>query len=163
MTVAKTPFYKKIELACCFDSDRSKWPSLCMPVNVPCDVDPGLQDIQVSAVSLNDSSEALPARKLLPLTLCCQRLERGLFYDAWLSQLNHRCHKRSCSTFMAFNQLMLHVLCFCCRFLIFGGVLTTCYRYQQFCRDWCFQHLPAATPLMFSKHSGLRGYSYPAP
>uniref|UniRef100_A0A3P8WFI0 Calcium-activated potassium channel subunit alpha-1 n=1 Tax=Cynoglossus semilaevis TaxID=244447 RepID=A0A3P8WFI0_CYNSE len=59
---SKTPFYKKIELACCFDSDRSKWPSLCMPVNVPCDVDPGLQDIQVSAVSLNDSSEALPAR-----------------------------------------------------------------------------------------------------
>ncbi|XP_008312723.1 calcium-activated potassium channel subunit alpha-1 isoform X5 [Cynoglossus semilaevis] len=59
--LAKTPFYKKIELACCFDSDRSKWPSLCMPVNVPCDVDPGLQDIQVSAVSLNDSSEALPA------------------------------------------------------------------------------------------------------
>ncbi|XP_024913485.1 calcium-activated potassium channel subunit alpha-1 isoform X6 [Cynoglossus semilaevis] len=58
---SKTPFYKKIELACCFDSDRSKWPSLCMPVNVPCDVDPGLQDIQVSAVSLNDSSEALPA------------------------------------------------------------------------------------------------------
>ncbi|MED6268323.1 hypothetical protein CHARACLAT_021208, partial [Characodon lateralis] len=63
MTVAKTPAYKRMRLACCFDRGRSKCERSCMPVNVRCNLDYPQRDIPLSPLSVNDCSATLRASK----------------------------------------------------------------------------------------------------
>uniref|UniRef100_A0A669C495 Calcium-activated potassium channel subunit alpha-1 n=1 Tax=Oreochromis niloticus TaxID=8128 RepID=A0A669C495_ORENI len=58
---SKTPAYKKMKLACCFDCGRSERDCTCMPVNVRCNMDSPQRDIPLSAVSVNDCSATLRA------------------------------------------------------------------------------------------------------
>ncbi|XP_070846457.1 calcium-activated potassium channel subunit alpha-1a isoform X2 [Chaetodon auriga] len=58
---SKTPAYKKMRLACCFDCGRSERDCSCMPVNVRCNMDSPQRDIPLSAVSVNDCSATLRA------------------------------------------------------------------------------------------------------
>uniref|UniRef100_A0A3Q2EJ41 Calcium-activated potassium channel subunit alpha-1 n=1 Tax=Cyprinodon variegatus TaxID=28743 RepID=A0A3Q2EJ41_CYPVA len=58
---SKTPAYKRMRLACCFDRGRSKWQRSCMPVNVRSNLDYPHQDIPLSALSVNDCSATLRA------------------------------------------------------------------------------------------------------
>ncbi|XP_018554778.1 calcium-activated potassium channel subunit alpha-1 isoform X1 [Lates calcarifer] len=60
---SKTPAYKKMRLACCFDCGRSERGCSCMPVNVRCNMDSPQRDIPLSAVSVNDCSATLRASK----------------------------------------------------------------------------------------------------
>uniref|UniRef100_A0A668UWL9 Calcium-activated potassium channel subunit alpha-1 n=1 Tax=Oreochromis aureus TaxID=47969 RepID=A0A668UWL9_OREAU len=60
---SKTPAYKKMKLACCFDCGRSERDCTCMPVNVRCNMDSPQRDIPLSAVSVNDCSATLRASK----------------------------------------------------------------------------------------------------
>ncbi|XP_078019786.1 calcium-activated potassium channel subunit alpha-1a isoform X1 [Epinephelus lanceolatus] len=60
---SKTPAYKKMRLACCFDCGRSERDCSCMPVNVRCNMDSPQRDIPLSAVSVNDCSATLRASK----------------------------------------------------------------------------------------------------
>ncbi|XP_038128585.1 calcium-activated potassium channel subunit alpha-1-like isoform X3 [Cyprinodon tularosa] len=60
---SKTPAYKRMRLACCFDRGRSKWQRSCMPVNVRSNLDYPHQDIPLSALSVNDCSATLRASK----------------------------------------------------------------------------------------------------
>ncbi|XP_047464523.1 calcium-activated potassium channel subunit alpha-1-like isoform X3 [Mugil cephalus] len=60
---SKTAAYKKMRLACCFDSGRSERDCSCMPVNVRCYMDSPRRDIPLSAVSVNDCSATLRASK----------------------------------------------------------------------------------------------------
>ncbi|MEQ2172082.1 hypothetical protein GOODEAATRI_017368 [Goodea atripinnis] len=78
MTVAKTPAYKRMRLACCFDRGRSKCERSCMPVNVRCNLDYPHRDIPLSPLSVND---------------CSATLRAWLFAVgfAWLTELWHGC------------------------------------------------------------------------
>ncbi|XP_027885105.1 calcium-activated potassium channel subunit alpha-1-like isoform X4 [Xiphophorus couchianus] len=58
---SKTPAYKRMRLACCFDRRRSKWERSCMPVIVRCNLDSPHRDIPLSALSVNDCSATLRA------------------------------------------------------------------------------------------------------
>ncbi|XP_043959137.1 calcium-activated potassium channel subunit alpha-1-like isoform X4 [Gambusia affinis] len=58
---SKTPVYKRMRLACCFDRRRSKWERSCMPVIVRCNLDSPHRDIPLSALSVNDCSATLRA------------------------------------------------------------------------------------------------------
>ncbi|KAM9336674.1 calcium-activated potassium channel subunit alpha-1a-like isoform 2-T2 [Symphorus nematophorus] len=58
---SKTPAYKKMRLACCFDCGRSERDCSCMPVNVRCNMDSPQRDIPLSAVSVNDCSATIHA------------------------------------------------------------------------------------------------------
>ncbi|XP_032430883.1 calcium-activated potassium channel subunit alpha-1-like isoform X1 [Xiphophorus hellerii] len=60
---SKTPAYKRMRLACCFDRRRSKWERSCMPVIVRCNLDSPHRDIPLSALSVNDCSATLRASK----------------------------------------------------------------------------------------------------
>ncbi|XP_054898500.1 calcium-activated potassium channel subunit alpha-1-like isoform X14 [Poeciliopsis prolifica] len=60
---SKTPAYKRMRLACCFDRRRSKWERSCMPVIVRCNLDSPHWDIPLSALSVNDCSATLRASK----------------------------------------------------------------------------------------------------
>ncbi|XP_043959135.1 calcium-activated potassium channel subunit alpha-1-like isoform X2 [Gambusia affinis] len=60
---SKTPVYKRMRLACCFDRRRSKWERSCMPVIVRCNLDSPHRDIPLSALSVNDCSATLRASK----------------------------------------------------------------------------------------------------
>ncbi|GLD62858.1 calcium-activated potassium channel subunit alpha-1 isoform X5 [Lates japonicus] len=60
---SKTPAYKKMRLACCFDCGRSERGCSCMPVNVRCNMDSPQRDIPLSAVSVSDCSATLRASK----------------------------------------------------------------------------------------------------
>ncbi|KAM6897247.1 calcium-activated potassium channel subunit alpha-1a-like isoform 1-T1 [Xenentodon cancila] len=60
---SKTPAYKKMRLALCFDCGRSERDCSCMPVNVRCNLDSPQRDIPLSAVSVNDCSATLRASK----------------------------------------------------------------------------------------------------
>ncbi|KAM9336673.1 calcium-activated potassium channel subunit alpha-1a-like isoform 1-T1 [Symphorus nematophorus] len=60
---SKTPAYKKMRLACCFDCGRSERDCSCMPVNVRCNMDSPQRDIPLSAVSVNDCSATIHASK----------------------------------------------------------------------------------------------------
>ncbi|MEQ2203075.1 hypothetical protein XENOCAPTIV_023999 [Xenoophorus captivus] len=65
MTVAKTPAYKRMRLACCFDRGRSKCERSCMPVNVRCNLDYPHRDIPLSPLSVNDCSATLRASSVV--------------------------------------------------------------------------------------------------
>ncbi|XP_047233012.1 calcium-activated potassium channel subunit alpha-1 isoform X7 [Girardinichthys multiradiatus] len=58
---SKTPAYKRMRLACCFDRGRSKCERSCMPVNVRCNLDYPHRDIPLSPLSVNDCSATLRA------------------------------------------------------------------------------------------------------
>ncbi|XP_029698701.1 calcium-activated potassium channel subunit alpha-1 isoform X4 [Takifugu rubripes] len=60
---SKTPAYKNMSLACCFDCGRSEQDCPCMPDNVRCNVDSPQHHIPLSAVSVNDYSATLRASK----------------------------------------------------------------------------------------------------